>query len=82
MLAIPKASEATEWVVNPSLILGFEYNDNIFLTTLPHESVTGTNLTENVDFGARQELWELWGGVRLVSRHGTKPMETEWLLCR
>lgn len=68
MLTIPKVSEATEWVVNPSLILGFEYNDNIFLTTLPHESVTGTNLTENVDFGARQELWELWGGVRLVSR--------------
>jgi hypothetical protein len=68
MLGMPTASEATEWVANPSVSLGFEYNDNIFLTTSPHEPVTGTNLTANLDFGARQEIWELWGGVQLVSR--------------
>jgi hypothetical protein len=68
MLAMPKASEATEWVAAPSISLGFEHNDNLFLSTSSPESVTGSNLTANLDFGARQELWELWGGVRLVSR--------------
>lgn len=68
MLGIPKTSEAIEWVADPSVRLGLEYNDNISLTTAPHKSVSGTNLTTNLDLGARQENWDLWGGVRLSRR--------------
>jgi hypothetical protein len=68
MLGMSRAAEAIEWFVEPSASLGFEYNDNLFLTTAPHEAVSGANLSANLDLGARQEVWELVGGVRLVSR--------------
>jgi hypothetical protein len=61
-------TQAIEWAAEPSIRAGLEYNDNIFLTTLPHESVSGANVTANLDFLARQEAWELRGGARLVSR--------------
>jgi hypothetical protein len=61
-------AQAIEWAAEPSIRTGLEYNDNIFLTTLPHESVSGANVTANLDFLARQEAWELRGGARLVSR--------------
>lgn len=67
-LGIPQISEATEWVANPSVRLGLEYNDNITLTTAPHDSVTGANLTTNLDLGARQESWEVWAGLQLSGR--------------
>ena len=73
MLGMPKASKAIEWVVNPSLRAGYEYSDNISLVTSTAtskpKSVSGTNLTANLDLGARQETWDLWGGVRLENRH-------------
>lgn len=64
----PKLSEAIEWVADPSARLGLEYNDNITLTTAPHKSVSGVNMSANLDLGARQESWDIWGGVRLTSR--------------
>ena len=67
-LAMPGVSAATEWVVDSSVRLGLEYNDNIFLTTFTHEPVSGASLSANLDFGARQETWEMWGDARLVSK--------------
>ena len=55
LLGMPKASHAIEWVANPSLQAGYEYNDNISLVTSAPRSVSGTTLTANLDLGARQE---------------------------
>lgn len=83
MLGVPRASKAIEWVVDPSVRAGFEYSDNISLVkstvTPAPKSVSGTNLTANLDLGARQETWDLWGGVRLGSRHyrGRDDLDTD-----
>lgn len=69
-LGIPKISGASEWVANPSIRLGLESNDNITLATERAKTVSGTGatLTTNLDLGARQESWDMWGGLRLTSR--------------
>ena len=68
MLGIPRFSDAIEWVADTSVRLGLEYNDNITLSTTPHDSVTGANLTTNLDLGARQENWDMWAGLQLSGR--------------
>lgn len=72
-------AQAIEWAAEPSIRTGLEYNDNIFLTTLPHEAVAGANLGVNLDLAARQELWELRGGARLLSRRyeGREDLNTD-----
>jgi len=72
-------AQAIEWAAEPSIRAGLEYNDNLFLTTAQHETVTGANLGVNLDLVARQELWELRGGARLLSRRyqGREDLNTD-----
>ena len=72
-------AQAIEWAAEPSIRTGLEYNDNFFLTTAAHEAVAGANLGVNLDLVARQELWELRGGARLLSRRyeGREDLNTD-----
>ncbi len=46
---------AAEWSLQPSLSLKAEYNDNIRLTTGPHDSVTGRTVSPQINFGRATE---------------------------
>jgi len=61
-------AQAIEWVAEPSIRTGLEYNDNYFLSTAPHKAVKGANLGANLDLAAQQEQWELRGSAHLLSR--------------
>lgn len=58
-------SMAAEWSLEPSVAVREEYNDNIHLTTAPHNSVWSTTLSPSVKFGGRSEILEVAGGARL-----------------
>lgn len=67
-------SNAIEWGAEPSIGIGAEYNDNIFLTTRAHESVHGVNLTPGLDLSARQPNWELRSSTQLTDkRYASRP---------
>lgn len=61
-------SYAIEWGAEPAIGVGYEYNDNIFLTTVAHEAVNGFTLSPSLDLSARQESWELRSSTQLTDR--------------
>jgi hypothetical protein len=68
LLAVLSA-QAAEWAFEPSASLREEYNDNIRLTPLPHNSVWGTTLSPSVNFARRTEVSDTSGGLRLNMSH-------------
>jgi hypothetical protein len=72
-------AQAIEWVAEPSIRTGLEYNDNYFLSTAPHKAVKGANLGANLDLAAQQEQWELRGSAHLLSRRygGREDLNTD-----
>ncbi len=64
LLAVLSA-QAAEWAFEPSASLREEYNDNIRLTPLPHNSVWGTTFSPSVKFAHRTEVSDTSGGLRL-----------------
>lgn len=56
---------AAEWSVEPSVSLREEYNDNIHLTTSPHNSVWRTLLSPAMTLSGRSETLEVVGNARV-----------------
>lgn len=56
---------AVEWSVEPSVSLREEYNDNIRLTTLPHNSVWLTKISPAVNLSGKSETLSVSGGARV-----------------
>lgn len=61
VLAIPPLAQAAEWSAEPKISLRTGYNDNIRLTTLPHDSVWETDITPAIKFGVAKENQGLFG---------------------
>lgn len=62
------AAEAAEWSVEPSVSLRGEHDDNIRLTTAPHESVNGLLLSPRVKLNYETEVALISGGAGLNIR--------------
>jgi len=59
LLSLP--AQAAEWLVEPTVSLRSGYNDNVRLTSQPHDSVWETALTPAVRFGVAKEDRGLFG---------------------
>lgn len=66
--AFQEMSEAAEWSVLPSIRVRSDYDDNIQLTILPHDSVTSTWVAPRLDFGIASDIWRVDGGAELAAR--------------
>src|SRR5215467_9012677 len=58
-------SRAAEWSAEPSIDLGGVYNDNINLTTAPHPTVWGLELSPAARFSGETEAIRVSGDIRL-----------------
>ena len=64
-LLAPGLSAATEWYAKPSVSLKLQHDDNLLLTTAPHQGVTGFTVAPHLDFGAQQANWDINGSAEL-----------------
>lgn len=65
---IPVAGRSAEWTVEPAVKLSREYNDNIRLTTEPHNSVNGSIIAPSLNFGVNTPVWQISGGGEVTQR--------------
>lgn len=67
VLLLPASkSIAAEWWLAPTMRVEAEYNDNLSLTTLPHQSTHGTVISPSLDFGVRSDIWGVSGKAEFV----------------
>jgi len=62
-------ANAAEWSIESDIDSRVEYHDNIFLTTLDHDSVTGLIVTPSLKLLAREQNWETSLDTRLRSNN-------------
>jgi hypothetical protein len=62
-LSMPLVSGAAEWTIEPSALFSLVYNDNINLTTQPHNSVNGNVITPRLDLGMHTQAWQVTGSA-------------------
>ncbi len=67
-LSMPLVCGAAEWAVEPSVLFRLLYNDNVNLTTQPHDSVNGNVISPKLDLGMRTRAWHITGTAG-ASRH-------------
>lgn len=67
-LTMPVTGGAAEWTAEPSIKVRREYNDNIRLTTQPHNSVNGSIITPSLNFGVNTPVWQTSGGGEVTQR--------------
>jgi hypothetical protein len=63
----PRGGLAVEYALLPTIGLQGVYNDNILLTTLPHQAVYGLIASPQIDIAAAAETWQIAGSGRLRS---------------
>lgn len=68
VVSAPVLCVAAEWSVKPSVSLREEYNDNIQLITLPHDSIWSTVITPAVNFSRETGSDALSAGARFSAR--------------
>jgi hypothetical protein len=75
---IPSAAHAVEYALEPAVDLQAVYNDNIYMTNAPHDSVTGAIFAPRLNFAARMETWQLGAEARFrdVRYHGIEGLDT------
>lgn len=77
-LLLPSATLAAEWFLDPAVSLGYEFHDNIFITTLPHDDVTGQKLASRFDFGVREATWDIRGTAEFrIGRYSKEELDSE-----
>lgn len=69
VLSVP--TQAAEWWAQPDIILRGGYNDNIRLSTVPHDAVWETVLSPTVKFGVARENQGLSGNAAVKIRRFT-----------
>ena len=62
-LSVPLVCEAAEWTVEPSALFSLVYNDNVNLTTQPHNSVNSNVISPRLDLGMRTQAWQITGSA-------------------
>lgn len=62
-------ANSREWLVESSIDTRAEYNDNIFLTSEPHDSVTGLIITPSLAGVIREKNWEAKLKAKIKSNH-------------
>jgi len=67
-LAYQETGEAAEWSVSPSIRARRDYDDNIQLTTQPHDSVSSTWVVPKLDFSIASDIWKVDGGAEYAAR--------------
>ena len=68
IVSSPRSSNAAEWAARPSILVGGEYNDNLSLTTQPHDSVYGSTITPTLDLRVSSEIWQIRGDMAASRR--------------
>lgn len=58
-IAFPRPLGAAEWSLQPTLTLGLEYDENLALTTAPHDSTSGFSITPQVNVTGASERSKL-----------------------
>lgn len=66
-LFLPLGLRAAEWGFDPSITASARYDDNLFLSTAAHDTVSGILITPRLEFGAREPHWEVRGDAQLRS---------------
>lgn len=66
--ACQEMGNAAEWSVSPSIRARGDYDDNIYLSIHPVDSVTSTWVVPKLDFGIASEIWKVYGGAELAAR--------------
>ena len=64
---------ATEWSLDSSLLMHYEYNDNIFLTLDPHESVSNILIQPDINFRIEEKSWQTLLKARLKNNNYSDP---------
>lgn len=67
-VSAPVLCVAAEWSVKPSVSLREDYNDNIQLSTLPHDSIWSTVVTPAVNFSRETDTGAVSAGARFSAR--------------
>ena len=62
-LSMPLVCGAAEWTVEPSALFSLFYNDNINLTTQPHNGVNGNVISPKLDLGMHTRAWHITGSA-------------------
>lgn len=70
-MGFPLWAQSAEWSAQPEISLKTGYNDNIRLTTAPHDSVWETSLRPSVKFGVAKENQGLSGDASFSIRRFT-----------
>lgn len=68
IVAFQEVSNAAEWSASPSINLREDYDTNVLLTTLPHNSVASTSMVPRLDFGVASDIWQVSGVAELSRR--------------
>ena len=68
VLIAPSVASATEWSAIPSISLKLQHDDNLLLTTGPHQGVTGLTVAPRIKLAAQQENWDISGSAELRGR--------------
>jgi hypothetical protein len=63
VLILPAASYAVEYTALPSLTVREELNDNILMTSRPHDTVWGSHLSPSLRLRAAMERWRTEGNL-------------------
>lgn len=70
IMVIPRSSNAAEWSTQPSVRVGWEHNTNPTLTAQPHQSVSGSMVSPELDLGMNTGIWQVTGSaVALQKRY-------------
>jgi len=69
LLFIAGNVNAAEWSLNSNIQARYEYNDNIFLTLQPHESVSNVVIQPDIKFRAEEKNWVTMLEARLRSNN-------------
>jgi hypothetical protein len=78
VVCFPLSAQAAEWSAEPSVTMGETYNDNIHLTTVPHNAVRATRFSPSMKLSGKLETLEISGsaGVTVNRYSGEKGLDT------
>jgi len=68
LLTLPHLTHAAEWFVTPKISTRAGYNDNLTITSQPHNSVEELDLIPEASFGRKTETSGITGQVRFDAR--------------
>jgi hypothetical protein len=71
-------AHAAEWSAEPSVTMGERYDDNIHITTAPHNAVWSTRVSPSMKLSGKLEMFEISGsaGVTVNRYSGEKGLDT------